>query len=414
MQTNQRTLDNEVVRASATKQVANATMRRRAYRRYVFVLASLGLGVISGWKTFVVAEHPEPINRLGRILGQGYSDGYHACQSTGTRLLADLPAKSYTHRGAATPSPSAKRFHQRADSFATYYDHFDGACDAPLVQHQPPRLPQVMPETVPHETVIPESMTAAPIIDGSVATQPQPSMTMTPNRLNLPSGLNYGATFDPAAEAQRELEERARELEEQRKMLAEQERYRQFQVFEKLRQNNFESDIDDSEPADDSEPIEPADDLESIEPADDSEPANESTPIEASKPSEIDSEKKEDSLAPSSSDLQDLSSFGGPRLHRNPYAAPSSPSSTAVLPELQVPMDQSPHAQSSTTQSGNGTTTAVADPVQPQPMSGEQTQTRTGQSPSTLQPAKEDSIEPSEEPEKRIASREWLIIRQPK
>lgn len=59
----------------------------------------------------------------GRVLGIGWSDGYHACKSSGRHCIADLPPKSY----------AAYRRHQatscrKTDGCATIYDHFDTSC----------------------------------------------------------------------------------------------------------------------------------------------------------------------------------------------------------------------------------------------------------------------------------------------
>jgi len=44
------------------------------------------------------ADWPEAIDRLGRFCGFGWGDGYHACQSSGTRPLANLPPRTFADR----------------------------------------------------------------------------------------------------------------------------------------------------------------------------------------------------------------------------------------------------------------------------------------------------------------------------
>jgi hypothetical protein len=70
--------------------------------------------------TLAPAELPQPLQRLGRVHGVGWGDGYHVCERSGIRLMADLPPHS--HAGHTT----ARR------PIATFYDHFDAGrsgCD---------------------------------------------------------------------------------------------------------------------------------------------------------------------------------------------------------------------------------------------------------------------------------------------
>jgi hypothetical protein len=84
-----------------------------------------------------VAEMPHPVERLGRLYGVCWGDGYHACRSSGFHPLADLPpvdrkaVKAVSHHFPIVPR------HQRG---ATFYDRFDatnrsrfqpGECDSP-------------------------------------------------------------------------------------------------------------------------------------------------------------------------------------------------------------------------------------------------------------------------------------------
>lgn len=84
-----------------------------------------------------VAEMPHPVERLGRLYGVCWGDGYHACRSSGFHPLADLPpvdrkaVKAASHHFPIVPR------HQRG---ATFYDRFDasnrsrfqpGECDSP-------------------------------------------------------------------------------------------------------------------------------------------------------------------------------------------------------------------------------------------------------------------------------------------
>lgn len=78
--------------------------------------------------TAVRAEVSTHVNRLGRLVGAGWGDGYHACASSGRQWGADLPPRSYADR--QQPSLQCRA--------ATFYDQFDwvpahhqaGGCDS--------------------------------------------------------------------------------------------------------------------------------------------------------------------------------------------------------------------------------------------------------------------------------------------
>ncbi|MCP4944772.1 MAG: hypothetical protein GY924_22710 [Planctomycetaceae bacterium] len=63
----------------------------------------------------------------GRVLGVGWSDGYHACKSSGRHCIADLPPQSYVayqqHRAALRAKSCKKQ-----NACSTVYDHFDAGC----------------------------------------------------------------------------------------------------------------------------------------------------------------------------------------------------------------------------------------------------------------------------------------------
>ena len=106
-----------------------ATRRKR--RRVVLALASVA--ALAG-STVATAGHPVSVQRLGRLLGFGWSDGYHVCRDSGLRPGADLPPQSYPDQfgpkkakkprgtcgeiypaGTALPPPSPKRHANRSD-----------------------------------------------------------------------------------------------------------------------------------------------------------------------------------------------------------------------------------------------------------------------------------------------------------
>ena len=93
-----------------------------------FILVSCCLTV---WASTAEAERPKPLDRAGRLFGAGWGDGYHACESSGIRPLADLPPRSNLNRSKPTHSfkPSLPISHTPP----TFYDRFDAAkpeCDS--------------------------------------------------------------------------------------------------------------------------------------------------------------------------------------------------------------------------------------------------------------------------------------------
>ena len=63
----------------------------------------------------------------GRVLGIGWSDGCHACESSGRHCVADLPPQSCVgcqrHRAALRAKSCRKQ-----NACSTVYDHFDAGC----------------------------------------------------------------------------------------------------------------------------------------------------------------------------------------------------------------------------------------------------------------------------------------------
>ncbi len=70
----------------------------------------------------LVAGGLEPMNRLGRTLGHGWGDGYHARESSGPRPGADLPPRSHSKRFDGQPMHGQFCAHRTASN---YYNHID-------------------------------------------------------------------------------------------------------------------------------------------------------------------------------------------------------------------------------------------------------------------------------------------------
>ncbi len=70
-----------------------------------------------------VAQVPRPLERLGRLYGVYWGDGYHACDCSGVRPLADLPPSSARATAVSRQLPIGPA-HRRG---ATFYDRFDAS-----------------------------------------------------------------------------------------------------------------------------------------------------------------------------------------------------------------------------------------------------------------------------------------------
>ena len=85
----------------------NQTRRRFGWLLWIGAAAVGGGCVIPIEMRMANADWPQAVDRLGRYCGVGWGDGYHACQSSGARPLANLPPRSYASR--RQPAPHDRR-----------------------------------------------------------------------------------------------------------------------------------------------------------------------------------------------------------------------------------------------------------------------------------------------------------------
>ncbi|QDV82410.1 hypothetical protein [Stieleria magnilauensis] len=71
------------------------TRRKRLATAAAVTLAALGLAAADQTLPEAHADHPATMQRLGRLLGVGWGDGYHVCRDGGFRPGADLPPHGY-------------------------------------------------------------------------------------------------------------------------------------------------------------------------------------------------------------------------------------------------------------------------------------------------------------------------------
>ncbi len=230
-------------------------------------LATTGLAVTS-WATLgavAVAQHPEPMTKLGRITGAGYGDGYHACKSSGHRLLADLPPTSYANRIDVAKMRLAAHGQQGPSANTTFYDRFDQACDEAAVQHSfmpeapgaayPGYRPQFpVPAPLPSPSSSP-----LPLAQPAVTAPGHPTLAPQPRPAHPSQQFEESECQDPVAlemwRAQQQLHREATRLREEK-------REQEWRVYEQYK-------VDESAPEsatnDDSElPVpSPSDNLDS-------------------------------------------------------------------------------------------------------------------------------------------------------
>ncbi len=162
------------------------TKRRWAVAAAAMMLASAGQTAVQDlpWTNTAAAEFHGSVNQLGRVFGAGWGDGYHACESSGFRLGADLPPRSYSQRNrqAGSVRQVARTFYDRFDAGRPRQNHSGcdvaAGCDSPAIVidgSQVIQQPRVWPAPKP----------AAPATsiesDDSVSPLPLSSATIQPD-----------------------------------------------------------------------------------------------------------------------------------------------------------------------------------------------------------------------------------------
>lgn len=113
------------------------------------------------------ADVRERFERLERLHGFGWGDGYHSCYDAGPRLFADLPPRPYAS-GARQPSHHGCSNCFPAPAPATFYDRFDAGLPAAEPSVLPPERtvtrPRAVPENAQPQDVLPpaESLQTPP------------------------------------------------------------------------------------------------------------------------------------------------------------------------------------------------------------------------------------------------------------
>lgn len=157
-------------------------MTSRLMKRRLIAVAAAAVVAASGSATSFAAEVHGSVNQLGRLFGAGWGDGYHACESSGFRLGADLPPKSYSqrNRGPSRIKRAAQTFYDHFDAGRSYRPCDDVFCDsAPLIINGSQVIQQPKgwtPSQVTEDPGAPSVPTPAP--------RPVPAQ---PERIEIPS-----------------------------------------------------------------------------------------------------------------------------------------------------------------------------------------------------------------------------------
>ncbi|MEM8671214.1 MAG: hypothetical protein AAGG48_27075 [Planctomycetota bacterium] len=93
--------------------------RKRRRSKLRWVCAAIAIGCCPAFTSTVLAQ--THVQRLGRLSGFGWGDGYHASQSSGTRPWADLPPRLPAPKRHGLPMPGK----MAGQMGSTFYDHFD-------------------------------------------------------------------------------------------------------------------------------------------------------------------------------------------------------------------------------------------------------------------------------------------------
>ncbi|MFU7561528.1 hypothetical protein ACMFWY_22805 [Roseiconus sp. JC912] len=107
-------------------------------------LLFVGFVCVSG--SSVVADTPETIQRVGRLIGVGWGDGYHTCRDGGCRPGADLPPASFNAQFNTPPAcqasnqiyPSGTALPKKANVCQDCDDCSRGQCSRGLCRPAPP------------------------------------------------------------------------------------------------------------------------------------------------------------------------------------------------------------------------------------------------------------------------------------
>lgn len=105
----------------------HSSLRRvhRSARRFALAIAIVGGS--AALHRSVQAGYPETFERVERLLGVGWGDGYQACRSSGIRPLADCPPRTYASQHN---SPLDRvRGCKSGTGVRSFYDAFDDQCD---------------------------------------------------------------------------------------------------------------------------------------------------------------------------------------------------------------------------------------------------------------------------------------------
>ncbi len=76
---------------------ADSVARKSLRSKRSSMVAAISVSVMLLGGGYAVAETPSKLQQLGRLIGAGWGDGYHACKCSGNRPCADLPPRPYCY-----------------------------------------------------------------------------------------------------------------------------------------------------------------------------------------------------------------------------------------------------------------------------------------------------------------------------
>ena len=76
---------------------ADSVARKSQRSKRSSIVATISVSVMLLGGGYAAAETPSKLQQLGRLVGAGWGDGYHACKCSGNRPFADLPPRPYCY-----------------------------------------------------------------------------------------------------------------------------------------------------------------------------------------------------------------------------------------------------------------------------------------------------------------------------
>tara|TARA_R110002049_G_scaffold305056_3_gene501110 strand:- start:68724 stop:69962 length:1239 start_codon:yes stop_codon:yes gene_type:complete len=180
----------------------SASRIKRRWLRAVIAAATTAVVTTAATALPAPADSPEPLQRLGRFVGAGWGDGYHACESSGFRPVSNLPPRSfYQQFGNTNGCQGGTCAGEKgcATAIAAFYSH-SGDCDGNSCDQN--GCDALGCDVMPMHSTSPASVQASPAVIQPWS-MPQPPVDATPiewETAQSPAADVGGSIIEPALE----------------------------------------------------------------------------------------------------------------------------------------------------------------------------------------------------------------------